>query len=498
MFVMKIHPYKPVFVMLLALLYAGTGMTQLRLPFVIGSNMVLQRGRPVPVWGDAPAGEEVTVQFKQQRKTITADASGKWRLELLPMEASAQPADMIITAKDTSIRLQNILVGEVWLCSGQSNMEYSMRKNSKFEKAQRCHACPELAEGSPENELKKAGNPLIRIFLVRTDYSKPHPLRHQWDTAAGTPLKDFSAAGYFFAKELYAQLHIPIGIISSAVSGSRIEPWMPPAATTGITASSKDTGSNDGATGKFYNTMISPLAPFALRGFLWYQGESNCFLNDTVTYTAKMEKLIGSWRRLWSSNTLPFYYVQLAPFYYSRSKDGRPHTEQTLAEFRRAQTAVLAVPHTGMIITTDLVDNLEDIHPAYKWEVGRRLALLALAKEYGVKKAYSGPVFQKLQPAGNKAVLYFEHTGGGLVSSDNKPLSWFSIAGPDGVFVPAEASIKNNTVIVSAPGIAKPAAVRFAWNEAAQPNLFNKNGLPAAPFNTLEPRRGDNRFVDSQ
>ena len=470
---MKKNIYKPALVSVLVLLLCGAAMAQLRLPFIIGSNMVLQRGRPVPVWGDAPAGAKVMVQFKQQQQTAVADASGKWRLELLPMEASAQPADMIITAGDTSIRLQNILVGEVWLCSGQSNMEYSMRKNSKFEKALRSQA--------PENELEKAGNPLIRIFLVRTDFSKPHPLRHDWDTAAGVPLRDFSAAGYFFAKELYRKLNIPIGIISSSVSGSRIEPWMP------SVMESKDSGE----TGKFYNTMIRPLAPFALHGFLWYQGESNCFLNDTIQYTGKMQTLIQSWRSLWSNQELPFYYVQLAPFYYSRSKDGRPHTEQTLAEFRRAQFAALSISHTGMIITTDLVDNLEDIHPAYKWEIGRRLALLALAKEYGAKETYSGPVFQRLKPAGNKAVLYFEHTGGGLVSSDNKPLSWFSIAGPDGVFVPAKASIKNNTVIVSAPGIAKPAAVRFAWNEAAQPNLFNKEGLPAAPFNTLEPHRSD-------
>jgi sialate O-acetylesterase len=215
---MKKYIYKSALLSALVLLGA-VAMAQLRLPFVIGSNMVLQRGRPVPVWGYAPAGERVTVQFKQQQQAATADASGKWQVELSPLETSTQPADMIITTKDSSIRLQNILVGEVWLCSGQSNMEYSMRKNSKFEKA--------LRSQSPENELEKADNPLIRIFLVRTDFSKPHPLRHDWDTAAGVPLRDFSAAGYFFAKELYRKLNIPIGIISSSVSGSRIEPWMP-------------------------------------------------------------------------------------------------------------------------------------------------------------------------------------------------------------------------------------------------------------------------------
>jgi sialate O-acetylesterase len=403
---------------------------------------------------------------------------------LAPLAASSQPADMIITAKDTSIRLQNILVGEVWLCSGQSNMEYSMRKNSKFEKVLNTHV------PAPENELEKASNPLIRIFLVRNDYSKPHPVRHTWDSAMGVPLRDFSAAGYFFAKELYRQLDIPIGIISASVSGSRIEPWMPSAGLDSFKATPANSagGIIDGTeSGKFYKTMITPLSPFALRGFLWYQGESNCFLNDTVQYTGQMQTLTGSWRKLWNNRDMPFYYVQIAPFLYSKSKDGRPHTEQTLAEFRRAQTLALTIPYTGMIITTDLADKLDDIHPPYKWEIGRRLALVALANDYGRKLEYSGPVLNHSKPEGNKLLLYFDHTGSGLVSNDEKPLTWFEIAGPDNIFVPAKAIIKNNTVIVSAPGITKPVAARFAWNEAAQPNLFNKEGLPAVPFNSIEP-----------
>lgn len=304
----------------------------------------------------------------------------------------------------------------------------------------------------------------------------------------GVPLRDFSAAGYFFAKELYRQLGIPIGVISASVSGSRIEPWMPSAGPDSFKATPANSagGIIDGAeSGKFYKTMISPLAPFALRGFLWYQGESNCFLNDTVAYTGKMQMLIGSWRRLWRNNTLPFYYVQIAPFYYSRSKDGRPHTEQTLAEFRDAQSLGVTSPYTGMIVTTDLVDNLEDIHPAYKWEIGRRLALLALAKDYHKPVEYSGPRAQVLDIKTNSIELGFTHAAGGLVSNDGKPLSWFEIAGDDQAFVPARTLIKGNKVIVSAPGIAHPRYVRFAWNEAAQPNLFNKEGLPAFPFTTL-------------
>jgi sialate O-acetylesterase len=475
---MKKQLYRITLASLFIVVLCSVAMSQLRLPFIIGSNMVLQRDKPVPVWGYGVAGEQVTVQFKGQHKTALADASGKWQLFLDPLPASAQPAGMIVSAKGSTIRLQNILVGEVWLCSGQSNMEYSMRKNSKFEKALRSNA--------PENELEKANNPLIRIFLVRNDFSKPHPVRHTWDTAAGAPLRDFSAAGYFFAKELCAKLNIPIGVVSAAIPGSRIEPWMPPAGVVREDTNRQTPDSTNGDAGKFYTTMISPLAPFALRGFLWYQGESNCFLNDTVQYTGKMEVLINSWRRLWANNTLPFYYVQIAPFYYSRSKDGRPHSEQTLAEFRRAQAAALALPHTGMIITTDLADNLDDIHPAYKWEIGRRLALLALANDYKKKVEYCGPVFRQLKVTGNTLVLYFDHTGGGLASSDGKPLTWFCLAGIDGRFVAADAVIKDNTVVLTAPGITSPAAVQFAWNESAQPNLFNKEGLPAAPFHKVD------------
>jgi len=475
---MKKNPYKILFASFLMFMCCGAAMAQLRLPFIIGSNMVLQCDRPVPVWGYARAGEQVTVQFKQQQKTATADGDGKWRVELNPLPVATQPADMIIKVKDSIIRLQNILVGEVWLCSGQSNMEYSMRKNSKFEKA--------LRGSAPENELEKANNPLIRIFLVRNDFSKPHPLRHTWDTAAGVPLRDFSAAGYFFAKELYRRLNIPIGIISSAVPGSRIEPWMPPGGMVREDTSHGSDSAGGSETGKFYQTMIAPLAPFALRGFLWYQGESNCFLNDTVQYTGQMQALILSWRSLWNNPALSFYYVQIAPFYYSRSKDGRPHSEQTLAEFRWAQTLAQRMPHTGMITTTDLVDHPEDIHPAYKWEIGRRLALLALAKDYQKKIEYSGPAAHSLKTAGNRLILTFDHADGGLVSNDGKQLTWFSIAGKDSVFVSATAVIKGHQVILTAAGVNNPTDVKFAWNEAAQPNLFNKQGLPAIPYNSLK------------
>jgi len=436
-----------------AIFLKGQRDEKLAMPKIFGDNMVLQRNVGVPVWGTAERGSEVTVQFGRQEKKARADEQGNWKVMLDALTASAEPATMSISAGKDTLLFRNVLVGEVWLCGGQSNMEYSMRKNSKFEKA---------AHGSgPANELEKADNPAIRIFLVGHNYSKPgKDIRRKWDTAAGAPLRDFSAAGYFFAKELYNELEVPVGVISTAIPGSAIEPFLPDA-------------------GKFYQTMIRPLAPYAVKGFLWYQGETNCFMNDTVQYAGKMKELIESWRSLWRGPDLSFYFVQIAPFLYSHSNGGnQPHAPTTEAAFWAAQEQALALPHTGMVVTTDLVDSLTELHPPYKWEIGHRLALLALGKDYGKQLEYSGPVYKGMVARGDAVEVSFSH--GGLISRDGKPLNWWEIAGKDGRFVPAKAIIRDDKVVVS--GVKKPVAVRFGWNEAAQPNLYNKAGLPAMPF----------------
>lgn len=426
----------------------------LTLPAIFENNMVLQRNVPVPVWGTAAPGATVRVDFAGQLKTAIAGHDGTWHVPLDPLPASATPNELKITSNGETIAFQNVLVGEVWLCSGQSNMEYSMRKNSHFEKA---------AHGSgPPDELERASNPFIRTFLVRNNYSKPDTknIRRAWDTAAGAPLRDFSAPAYFFAKDLYEQLHVPIGVISNAVSGSAIEPYLPD-------------------TGKFYQTMVRPLAPYALRGFCWYQGETNCFKSDTLQYPQKMRTLIDSWRQLWGGGDLPFYFVQIAPFNYSHTT-GSVGTEPA---FWEAQARALALPHTGMVVTTDLVDSIQELHPPYKWEIGRRLALWALANDYHQPVVCSGPVYKSSTVKGSRIELTFLDAGSGLVSHNGRPLDWFELAGPDGQFVPASATIEGtDRVTVSARGVKKPVAVRFGWNEAAQPNLYNKEGLPAMPF----------------
>jgi len=415
---------------------AATASVPLSMPKIFEDNMVLQRGGRVPVWGSDMPGAVVSVRFGGQEKKGTADEKGNWRVELDPMEASEAGREMEVA--DGS--------------GGQCNMEYSMRKNSKFEKAS--HGA------GPENELEKADNPKIRIFLVKTNYSKSDNRHQTWDTAVGKPLREFSAPGYFFAKELYSKLHVPIGVIANAVPGSAIEPFL-------------------ADTGKFYMTMVKPLAPFALRGFCWYQGETNCFMGDTIQYPAKMRKLIESWRGLWGGGELPFYFVQIAPFFYSRTT-GSVYSE---AAFWGAQEKALALPHTGMVVTSDLVDSLQDLHPAYKWEIGRRLALWALAKDYGQPGVYSGPVYKSMVIKGRKIELSFGEVGSGLVSHDGRALDWFEVAGADGRFVQATAKIEgNDKVVVSAKGVESPVSARFGWNEAAQPNLYNKEGLPAMPF----------------
>ncbi|MFC0512900.1 sialate O-acetylesterase [Mucilaginibacter angelicae] len=467
--------------MTICLLSSGIAGAQVALPKILGNNMVLQRNAPVPVWGTASPGERVTVKFSKQTKTTTADASGKWMVKLDPMPASAKSAILTISGTNT-IKLENILVGEVWLCSGQSNMQYEMRKNSKVKKPDTSTAY------SPVDELERAHNPQIRIFLVtQKNLLKPDSTHSGWSVAEDSALRAFSAAGYFFAKNLQHDLKVPVGIISSAVSGSRIEPWVSQEGFDAIPYFKANNIKIDGDPGKFYAKMIEPVAPFALKGFLWYQGESACFLGETISYTYKMEALINNWRKLWGDKTLPFYYVQIAPYYYSQGKGPVTYTPFTEPELREAQTAALQIPHTGMIITTDLNDDLKNIHPPFKWEIGRRLELLALANTYKQPVVFSGPVYKSMKISGDKIILEFDHVGAGLISHDGKPLTDFTIAGADGNFVDADATIKGNTVEVSAGVVTKPVATRFAWLESAQPNFYNKDGLPAAPFRTDNP-----------
>ena len=460
----------------------------LQLPSLFGDNMVLQQNQRVPVWGWSQPGTEVTVTFAGQVKHARAGSDGRWEVRLNPLKASSQPADLVIASGETET-FTNILVGEVWLCSGQSNMEKPVGKQPGQK--------PCL---NSEQELAAADFPEIRLFKAHTalaavpqkDVAKPSG----WQVCNSNSLEaiKFSAAGYFFGREIHNQLKVPVGLVESSWGGTRIEPWTPPAGFK-LVRPLADLAAPLSATNKLsnttpmaiYNAMIAPLAHFAIRGALWYQGESNCMGKqpDGAAYTGKMKALIGGWRKIWDEGDFPFYYVQLAPFKYFSGNTRRAPQAGALPEIWEAQTRALDIPNTGMIVTTDLVDDLKDIHPRNKQDVGKRLALVALNKTYGRKDlACSGPMYKKIKIQGDKAVLSFNDVGGGLVSKDGQPLTWFTVAGADGKFVTAEAVITNGTVVVSSPDVARPVAVRFAWSEIAQPNLFNQAGLPAVPFRT--------------
>ena len=461
------------------MLLASQLRAEIVLPRILGHNMVLQREKPVKIWGTAAVGEQVKVEFSKQVLNTTADASGKWTVILAPMKASAEGATMTISGSNT-IKLDDILVGEVWICSGQSNMEFTMRKNSKMAK-------PDTSTvNSPIDELERVHNPQIRIFLVnRKEQIKPDAQHKGWNIAQDSALRVFSAPGYFFAKELQAKLKVPVGMISAAIPGSAIEPWIP---ADGFTSDFFKTYKVKTVETSFYESMIHPLAPFTLKGFIWYQGETNCFQNETIEYTYKLEALINSWRKLWDDKNLPFYYTQIAPFYYSKSTDKYPLTKETLPKFWEAQAAALKIPHTGMITTTDLIKDPSDLHPGFKWEIGRRLAQLPLVFDYGFKVTLpTGPFYESKKIKGSTIEISFKYADTRLNSVDKKPLTQFEIAGKDGKYYPAKAEIKGNKVLVSSTSVKKPLNVRFGWNEEGRANLYNMSGLPAMPFRTDNP-----------
>jgi sialate O-acetylesterase len=472
----------------------NTSSGALRLPAIFGDNMVLQQQQAVPIWGWSAPNAKVVVKFAGQSESTRAAKDGHWSVKLGKLKASFEPQSLAIESGETKM-FTNILVGEVWLCSGQSNMEKPIG-NQPGQKP-----CFNASE-----ELAAANYPNIRLFKVEKTLS-PKPLDDlkqfaTWRSCDSNALEKikFSAAGYFFGRELHTNLHVPVGLVESSWGGTRIEPWTPPVGfesvplLTKLAAPLAETNKISNTTPKaIYNAMIAPLAGFAMRGALWYQGESNCMGtndNDYLTYEDKMKTLVGGWRKVWAEGDFPFYFVQIAPFKYYRGKPVRVLSPETLPEFWTIQSrAARSIRNTGMVVTTDLVDDLNDIHPRDKQSVGHRLALLARSQTYGQKNVVAvGPTFKSMKIEGNKAILKFDNIDGGLMSPNGAPLTWFTIAGADGKFVPGNAQIVGDTVEVIADAVAKPVTVRFAWEETAQPNFYNKAGLPAEPFQTDKPR----------
>lgn len=470
-------------VLLLFLSLSSFLSAQVTLPQVLSDNMVLQQGKKVAIWGTASPYETITVKFEKQTKKATADDTGNWSVKLDELKMNRKPQKLTVSGKKNKIVLNNILIGEVWLASGQSNMEYSMNKHPRYAKPKK---------GDPEylkKEFDAADNPEIRILYVDKNLKTDTLPSIGWQMLNAESLAPVSAIGYFFAKDLVETLDVPIGIISTSWGGTLIETWTAEEAYRQdpvFAGDIKNHRLDDVVVGERYEKMVKPMIPYTLRGFLWYQGESNLTLGDRMRYADKQRVLIESWRSVWDDDSLSFYYVQLAPHTYSKRKRDRVvNNWQALPYFWAVQTSCLAIPNTGMVVTTDLVDNTGDIHPPYKWIVGERLARLALAKNYGkTDLVYSGPTYQKMTVDGDRIIVEFDHIGSGLITRDGKSPTWFEIRNASGRFQPAEAVIEGNKIILSNTSIKNPAAVRLAWDEEAMPNLCNKEGLPAVPFCT--------------
>ena len=469
---------------------------------------VLQRGVTIPVWGTAKAGEKVTVEFCGKTVTVTAAADGKW-LAKLDKCAAGGPFKLVIHGENT-ITLTNVCVGEVWVCSGQSNMEFGL--------------------GSAENGkevLPGCADPQLRLFHVpkNTADEPQSTVKANWQVCGPQTAGGFSAVGYFFGRDLRKQLNIPVGLIESDWGGTYAETWtdhatlekvLPEAFTRQADAvkgfdpekakakyqldlaKHKEAVAKAKAEGKpeprgprmpqdprtgpnrpcaLFNGMIAPLLPYPICGAIWYQGESNN--GRAKEYQTLFPAMIGNWRRVWGCGDFPFFFVQIAPH------------QGMSPELREAQLiSWQKTPHTAMAVITDH-GNPTNIHPTAKEPVGGRLALAARALAYGEKIEYSGPVYKKMKVSGGKAVLSFDHLGGGLVAKDGA-LKGFTIAGADSKdaagaskkFVAAEAVIVGDTVVVSSPEVKSPVAVRFGWANVPDVNLFNKADLPATPFRT--------------
>jgi sialate O-acetylesterase len=467
---------------------AGQTPKALRLPNIIGDHMVLQAGQPVPIWGWAKPGETVSVRFAGQNLRTKAAADGRWQVSLKALTASRAPADLTVSAGETRV-VTDVLVGEVWLASGQSNMEKPIGEQRG-----------QQPTFDAAKEIAAADFPDIRLFKVtRVRSATPKDdVQGQWVKTSPATIDaiKFSAAAYFFGRRLHQELGAPVGLIDSTWGGTRIEPWtpreafedMPSLAAFAQWRAASPLKLPEMQLASLYNGMIAPLAPYALKGAIWYQGESNTIeYNDGAIYADKMTALVTGWRKAFGHD-LSFYYVQIAPHLYHVVRQGTvvsPEMEPWLWE---AQVASMRLPKTGMIVTTDLVDDLMDIHPRNKKDVGERLARWALAKDYGKTGiVVSGPIYRGMTVEGGKAMLSFDYVGGGLAASDDKPLTWFAVAGADGRFYPATAEVVGDRLAVSSPAVPAPAVVHFAWDEGARPNFVNKAGLPASPFRTDNP-----------
>jgi len=450
---------------------------ELRLSTAFGDHMVLQQQMPIRVWGWADAAQSVAVQLRNDSGLSTqitlANNDGRWMVELPARDAGGSALTLTVTAGDQTITRADILMGEVWICSGQSNMEF--RLNQGVNGAQ---------------EVAAANHPTIRLFDVPGHVQQDTPqedARGQWQVCTPESAAGFSGVGYFFGRALSQELEVPIGLIGTNWGGTRIEPWTPPV---GFAQVDEVTAGN-GASG-IYNGMVAGLTPMSARGVIWYQGESNA--GQGLQYEFLKRALVLGWRSTFQNDELSFYWVQLANF-------GRGNTDDPAGggwgPVREGQRRALSLPHTGMAVITD-IGTSGNIHPPNKQDVGARLALWALANDYDRDIEYSGPLYRSHTVEGNRIRVSFDHVGEGLMVGskeglepvqqvENGTLGDFAIQGADGAWHWATAEIDGDTVVVYNADVAHPTAVRYAYrSDPLNANLYNRNGLPASPFTTVD------------
>lgn len=453
--------------------------SQTNMPSFFADNMVLQQNENVQIWGTDKPNQQINIKtsWGENKSTITGK-DGSWKTTILTNKASFKT--QTVTIKGTSTRvLNNVLLGEVWFCSGQSNMEMPMRgfKNSPI--------------NNSEFFIASSKNSNIRLFNAKRSASLTleNNIDGSWEEATPKSVKNFSAVGYFFAKTLFAKLQIPIAIIEASWGGTKIECWLPKLQVVKYdNIKIPDSLPLDEKKQKqptlLYNAMIYPFRNYNIKGFLWYQGETN--RSNPSPYKDYMHTLIMSWREQWRQNHLPFYFVQIAPYSYNQYRNS-PVINANL--IREAQSLVVQqIPNTGVVVTAD-VGKCNDIHPPEKEIIANRLANWALAKQYGLKDiSYRSPEFKKLFIKKNKAILsfnFYEETKPHVGFKRHKNITNFELAGTNRIFYPAKAKIYNNkTIIVSSTKVKNPVAVRYGFQDCLQGSLFSNTGLPVSPFRT--------------
>jgi len=488
----KLAPFLT-FVLALASMSSVSGDVVLSKLF--GDHMVLQQNQPIRIWGQAEPGEQVTVELAGKTASVKTGEDRRWRIDLPAMKADGKAHTLTVKGSNT-LTLNDVLLGEVWICSGQSNMEWPLNKG--------------VLNG--QEEIAAANHPQIRLFNVPGHVSVPEPLddpRGQWKICSPETLPGFSAVGYFFGRELQQELKVPIGLVGTNWGGTRIEPWTPAVGFRAVpelkdivekldapkpeepepTGKRRKGKPGGGDPTEIYNGMVHALTPLSARGVIWYQGESNA--GDGLRYDFMKEALVKGWRTTFENDKLSFYWVQLAAF---RQNDVNP-AGGGWGPVREGQRRALRLPNTGMAVAIDIGD-AKNIHPSNKLDVGKRLALWALAKDYGKDIVHSGPLYKAMKKEGEKIRIQFDHVGSGLMVAQKQgldpaketpgaELAHFAIQDATGKWYWAKAAIDGNSVLVWNDEVKDPTHVHFGFqSNPVGFNFYNKEGLPTSPFTT--------------